>query len=291
MLLKTNLTIHNPTVFSMKPTKLLLLSALLLPLQLCPAQSPEDPAAETTTSGEAQPVPDSSEPKPLILPTSNPTTATNKDGTPVEPQITASEEGYVLKQASLNEVFQALAKAAGRQYFHNAKIAGPEYAVTGHLNDGNPLQQMEELAFQYGLSLHTKGNTVYALSQAQLAQLPGQEFHYQLRYLRPSDIKQIQELIRPMLTPATGIVNFEPKTNTIVIIDSAHRIQQARQFLRGIDQPKGQIIVETKILRINSNAAERTGINWSTSLPRALTVDAMPADSAKTTARNPGGDR
>ena len=118
----------------------------------------------------------------------------------------------------------------------------------------------------YGLTLHTKGNTIYALTQAQLNQLPSAEFHYQLNYLRPTDMEQIKELIKPMLSPGTGIVNFEPKTNTIIIIDSAHRIEQARELLHGIDKAKGQIVVETKILRINSTAGERTGINWSASL-------------------------
>ena len=188
-------------------------------------------------------------------------------GAPKE-EMQRSDEGYIIKEAPLNDIFQFLSKSADRQYFHNAKIGGPEFLVTGHLNDGNPLQQMEELAFQYGLSLHTKGNTIYALTQAQLVQLPSTEFHYQLRYLRPTDLEQIKELIKPMLSPGTGIVNFEPKTNTIVIIDSAHRIEQARRLLHGIDKAKGQIIVETKILRVNSNAAERTGINWGTSLGR-----------------------
>src|SRR5690606_32090345 len=88
----------------------------------------------------------------------------------------------------------------------------------------------------------------------------------QLRYLRPTDIEQIKSLITPMLSPGSGIVNFEPKTNTIVIIDTAHRIEQARKFLHNIDQAKGQIVVETKILRVNSTAAERTGVDWSGSL-------------------------
>jgi type II secretory pathway component GspD/PulD (secretin) len=181
-------------------------------------------------------------------------------------EMQKSDEGFIIKDAGLNDIFQFLAKSAGRQYFHNTKISGQEYLVTGHLNDGNPLQQMEELAFMYGLSLHTKGNTLYALTQAQLNQLPAIEFHYQLRYLRPTDIEQIKELIKPMLSPATGIVNFEPKTNTIIIIDAAHRIEQARTLLHGIDKAKGQIIVETKIFRVNSGAAERAGVNWQASL-------------------------
>ncbi len=192
-------------------------------------------------------------------------------------EMKKSDEGFIIKEAALNDIFQFLAKSAGRQYFHNTKITGPDYLVTGHLNDGNPLQQMEELAFMYGLSLHVKGETIYALTQAQLAQLPSAEFHYQLRYLRPTDMEQIKELIKPILSPGTGIVNFEPKTNTIIIIDSAHRIEQARDLLHGIDKAKGQIIVETKILRINSTAANRSGVNWQSSLGK----DGLPLSIAR----------
>lgn len=190
-------------------------------------------------------------------------------------EMEQAADGFIIKDAGLNDIFQFLARSAGRQYFHNQNIKGPEFLVTGHLDDGNPLQQMEELAFMYGLSLHTKGNTIYALTQAQLAQLPATEFHYQLRYLRPSDIEQIQELIKPMLSPATGIVNFEPKTNTIIIVDTAHRIEAARRLLHGIDKAKGQIIVETKILRVNSTVGKKQGVNWTSSLGEGVNLSAI----------------
>jgi len=90
-------------------------------------------------------------------------------------------------------------------------------------------------------------------------------------------MEQIKELIKPMLSPGTGIVNFEPKTNTIIIIDSAHRIEQARRLLHGIDKAKGQIIVETKILRVNSTAANRTGVNWKANLGK----DGLPLGLAR----------
>ncbi|BCU78236.1 secretin N-terminal domain-containing protein [Luteolibacter sp. LG18] len=199
--------------------------------------------------------------------------AGNNSFGPLEQQkkdMEQAEEGYLIKEANLNDIFQFLAKKAGRQYFHNAKIASPEYRVTGHLNDGNPLQQMEELSFMYGLTLYTKGNTVYALTQAQLAQLPSAEFEYQLRYLRPTDLDQIKALIKPMLSPS-GVVEFEPKTNTVVIIDNAQKIEAARGLLHKIDQPRGQIVVETKILRVNSTAAKREGVDWNGSLGSAGT--------------------
>jgi type II secretory pathway component GspD/PulD (secretin) len=282
----------------MKAANLLTLSVTILSTGLLHAQSPDGPSIEpvgelisnipeagnslTESSPIAGKVADLIESGNLANPSDlTPPPAPSEGGEPAEPgaagaplappeqqkqEMQKSDEGYIIKDAGLNDIFQFLAKSAGRQYFHNMKIAGPDYLVTGHLNDGDPLQQMEELAFQYGLSLHTKGNTIYALTQAQLSQLPSAEFHYQLRYLRPTDIEQIKELIKPMLSPGTGIVNFEPKTSTIIIIDSAHRIEQARELLHGIDKAQGQIIVETKILRVNSGAAERTGVNWANSL-------------------------
>ena len=248
------------------------------PMEAALAQASAAAAAQTEPGPEADPAP--ADAFNDLAAQVDPTTPAAEPGTETTPVAAApfapleqqkqemqeSDEGFIIKDASLNDIFQFLSKSAGRQYFHNTKIIGPDFLVTGHLNDGNPLQQMEELAFMYGLSLHTKGNTIYALTQAQLSQLPSAEFHYQLRYLRPTDIEQIKELIKPMLSPGTGIVNFEPKTNTVIIIDSAHRIEQARQLLHGIDKAKGQIIVETKILRVNSTAAERTGVNWTTSL-------------------------
>lgn len=285
----------------MNPSKLLILAMASLATGMLHAQNPADQliepvAAAVENPAEPGPVADltvdpaagavaaiEEEPSDLPPPADLPAPGApagpgqaSPDGTPSgvpfgpleqqKQEMQKSEEGFIIKDAGLNDIFQFLAKSANRQYFHNSKIAGPDFLVTGHLNDGNPLQQMEELAFMYGLSLHTKGNTIYALTQAQLSQLPSAEFHYQLRYLRPTDMEQIKELIKPMLSPGTGVVNFEPKTNTIIIIDSTHRIEQARSLLHGIDKAKGQIIVETKILRVNSSAAERTGVNWSTSL-------------------------
>ena len=281
----------------MKAATRLTISAVVLAMGMLHAQTPIDPLIEPVAPAEGQipeiPAPGNElpdvtppveEPSDLPPPSSIPSPAgPNEQVIPAAPgtpgsavpfgplaqqqqEMQKSDQGFIITEGALNGIFQFLAKAANRQYFHNAKIAGPEYLVTGHLNDGNPLQQMEELAFMYGLSLHTKGNTIYALTQAQLSQLPSAEYHYQLRYLRPTDIEQIKLLIMPMLSPGTGIVNFEPKTNTVVIIDSAHRIEEVQKLLHGIDKAKGQIIVETKILRINTTVAERTGVNWSNSL-------------------------
>ena len=85
--------------------------------------------------------------------------------------------------------------------------------VTGQLMTDDPIKQMEELSIMNGVKIHQKGNTVYALTAPQLSQLPTEPFRYQLKYLRPSDIEQIKLILTPFLTPGTGIIEFETKTN------------------------------------------------------------------------------
>ena len=181
--------------------------------------------------------------------------------------IEAEEGGFLIKDANINDIFQLLAKRSDKQYFHNNKLNAVEFQVTGHLNgDVDPLKQMEELAFQYGLRMYVKGNTVYAMMSDQLSNLPAKEWTYSLNYLRPTDIEQIKALIQPMLSVGRGIVNYEPKTNTIIVIDTMRHIEMVEKLLKKIDKPKGQIVVEVKILRVNNSEGENKGVDWSASL-------------------------
>lgn len=182
-----------------------------------------------------------------------------------EPQsiIEETPTGFWLRQARLNDVFQHLAQLGDLQYFHNNEIDGPSFVVTGQLMNDDPVNQMEELALMYGITIHQKGNTVYALNGAQLSQLPTQPFRYQLKYLRPSDIEQIKLILQPFLTPGSGIIEYESKTNTLIVMDNERKLDALSMFLGEIDQPKQQIAIETRILRISSKARNRLGVDWS----------------------------
>lgn len=188
--------------------------------------------------------------------------------------LTMGEEdgGFWLRSARLNDIFQYLARQAKLQYFHNADLDAPNYVVTGHLSDGDPIEQMEELGLMYGITIHRKGSTVYAMTPAQLAQLPTKPYYYQLKYLRPSDIEQIRAILLPLMTPGAGSVDFESKTNTLVFIDNEQRIENVREILMTLDQPKQQIAIETRILRVRSGSRNQIGVDWESVLGDGLTI-------------------
>lgn len=195
-------------------------------------------------------------------------------GDEVANQPTMGEEdgGFWLRAARLNDVFQYLARLADLQYFHNADLDASNYVVTGHLSDGDPIKQMEELGLMYGITIHQKGSTIYAMTPAQLSTLPTKPYYYQLKYLRPSDIEQIKGILLPLMTPGAGSVDYESKTNTLVFIDNETRIENVREILMQLDKPKQQIAIETRILRVKSGSRNQIGVDWESVLGDGLTV-------------------
>ncbi|HQZ27947.1 MAG TPA: hypothetical protein PK648_07350 [Verrucomicrobiales bacterium] len=241
------------------------------PLSLSPRDTAAAPGTASPTTNLAQNLIDAvaaaetgtDAPAPLIPSATNVIPA---DATAPVSLIEETPDGFWLRQAKLNDVFQHLAQLGNFQYFHNTELEGPSFVVTGQLMTDDPIKQMEELSLMYGVTIHQKGNTVYALTAPQLSQLPTEPFRYQLKYLRPSDIEQIKLILTPFLTPGTGIIEFETKTNTLIVMDNVRKLDALSVFLNQIDQPKQQIAIETRILRITSSSRNRIGVDWSSVL-------------------------
>lgn len=211
------------------------------------------------------------------------------------PEITS--EGYWLQAAPINEVFQYLARLANRQFFHNNLLLGPDYQVTGHLKLQDPVAQMEELATAFGLTVYHKGDSVHLLTEEQVARLPLEVMTYPLKYLRGArpvsvatgsgqaggqagtpaatsvqDVEKIKMMIKPLLTPGTGSIDLEEKTNVLVITDNAARLQRVTQILDELDQPRKQIVINVRILRVRQQKGSRKGIDWTKTLGDGLPV-------------------
>jgi len=209
-------------------------------------------------------------------------------GLPSLPQ--QSEDGYWIDNAPINEVFQYLARSAGLQYFYNNELSGPQYSITGHLKLDNPREQMEELAVTYGLTLHQQRASVSLMNELQLARLPVEVMSYPLKYLRgaplnrntsspaaeggeggssgagQSDFEKLKSIIRPMLTREVGQIEFEEKTNTLLVSDNSIKLERVRKLLEGIDKAKPQIMVNVRVLRVKRNQGRNVGVDWSRSL-------------------------
>lgn len=182
-------------------------------------------------------------------------------------------DGYWVQDAPLNEIFQYLARRAGQQYFYNNRITGPDYNVTGHLHLRDIPKQMEDLALAYGLTTYIKGETVYLMTEEQVAKLPTERAYIPMKYLRGADFDKIKLFLAPMLTPGTGVVQYEGKTNFLLVVDTAPRIDQIKEALQEIDQAKRQVVVSVRILRVTNSNRNRIGVDWNSVLGEGLPIN------------------
>jgi Flp pilus assembly secretin CpaC len=203
------------------------------------------------------------------VPTETPKPEVTEPGDPMR----NTSNSYWLDNYPLNDLYQYLATQAGLQYFHSTFLE--PIKVTGQLfKGGDPVENMRELALQYNLVLYQKGRTIYALTQDQIVNLPQQEFRYELKYLHPSQ-DDVQRMLGRFLTPDRGSVTFEPKVNTIVVMDNESAIRRISTFLSTVDRPKHQIAIQVRVLSIDNTASKGTGLDWSQTLgPNGLSLNA-----------------
>ncbi len=200
------------------------------------------------------------------------------------PELTT--DGYWLENAPINEIFQYLARYADVQFFNNNELSDPRYNVTGHLKLTDPNKLMDELALAHGLTVYRQGSTVHLMTERQVSRLPVEVMPYQLKYLRgagssrvnsgggdsgstggpPPDFEKLKLIIKPMLTPQTGQIEFEEKTNTLLVTDNNVKLQKVIEVLEMLDQPKKQIAINVRILRVRKSAGRNVGVDWSSAL-------------------------
>jgi type II secretory pathway component GspD/PulD (secretin) len=89
------------------------------------------------------------------------------------------------------------------------------------------------------------------------------------------DFEKLKSIIRPMLTREVGQIEFEEKTNTLLVTDNSVKLERVRALLTELDRPKQQILINVRVLRIRRNEARQVGIDWSQALGDVGTTISM----------------
>ncbi|MFH0754407.1 MAG: secretin N-terminal domain-containing protein, partial [Candidatus Omnitrophota bacterium] len=80
-----------------------------------------------------------------------------------------------------------------------------------------------------------------------------------LNYSKASDVK---DSIDKMKSPR-GSVNFDKRTNTLIVSDVETNLQMIRDVIKGLDAVTPQVLIEAKIIETTLNKGENMGIDWN----------------------------
>ncbi len=80
-----------------------------------------------------------------------------------------------------------------------------------------------------------------------------------LNYARAADLAG---LITESVLSSRGQVQFDDRTNTLIMTDLVDRLTRADELISTLDQAEPQVEIEARIVQVNTNYARALGIQW-----------------------------
>lgn len=64
-----------------------------------------------------------------------------------------------------------------------------------------------------------------------------------------------------LLSPR-GAVNADPRTNTLIVVDTQQKVEEIKRIVSQLDIPVRQVLVEARIVRATTNFSKNMGVKW-----------------------------
>jgi type IV pilus assembly protein PilQ len=94
------------------------------------------------------------------------------------------------------------------------------------------------------------------------AQALAGELQVLTRSLNYSKAADLRELITTTILSQRGSIQFDARTNTIIIQDLADRLERAATLITTLDRPEPQVEIEARIVQTTREFARRLGVQW-----------------------------
>jgi type IV pilus assembly protein PilQ len=175
-----------------------------------------------------------------------------------------------IKDADIHNVLRLLAKEGNINIVTSDNVSG---AVTVHLKMVPWDQALDLVLRSKSLDMVQEGNIVRVAKAEDIKaerdrELQAQE---QRQKLKPVNVKLISvnhavagELLSRVQSVLTerGKAEFDTRTNTVIIKDVDESLEAAEDLVRRLDTQTPQVLIEARIVEVNTNSEQQFGIQW-----------------------------
>ena len=237
--------------------------AVLLPP---PPASPAPPASAAPAPIQAAPPP----PPPQPAQPAQPTLTQQVPGT-AQKQYTGPPVSFDFEDSDLRVVLRLFSQISGLNMIIDPQVQGRVNVV---LTDVPWDQALEQILRSNKLGYTVDGNimriaplAVLADEQAQTQRLNEakalagelQVRTFALSYAKAETLGPL--LVKSALSPR-GQIQFDPRTNTLILMDLPDRLQTAQNLIGTLDKPQPQVEVEARVVQTTRDFARAIGIQW-----------------------------
>jgi type IV pilus assembly protein PilQ len=208
---------------------------------------------------------------------------TNVASTPsLQPTQNNSRLSFYFQNIKLRALLQLIAKSSGLNFIISDTVTGD---VTLDLKNVTWQQALETILKTYGLMSRQVGNVIYISTLEQITTTEARELQAEeqlagltplsskivrLKYTNATDLANLLKGPQSSLLTARGQVAVDSRTNSIIIRDTAKSIYDVTKAIQAIDIPAKQVLIEARIVNIDTTYEEQIGVRFGMSDTRHL---------------------
>ncbi|MEO6741305.1 MAG: hypothetical protein ABIP20_13725 [Chthoniobacteraceae bacterium] len=152
-------------------------------------------------------------------------------------------------------VLRTLARQAKMNVVVSPAVTGQ---ITLRVEDKTPAQVIRIICQANGLIMDEMESVTYIKTVAEKQKEPTESLQYTFSYAKAVDIVP---LLKSQLTSADA-PQTDVRTNTIFFREGKTNADKIMKFLKGVDSPTKQVMIEARLVEVTANPKQSYGINW-----------------------------
>ena len=157
----------------------------------------------------------------------------------------------------VGQVLRLLARQAKINLIVSPQVVG---TINMRLEDVTALQAIEVICQAQGYDITQSKGVYYVKTPAEKAAEATQSDFYTFSYARAT---QIVPLLTSQLKSKAAAPAVDERTNTVFYQEAKSNVSTIRDFLAQVDKPTRQVMIEARLVEVNSNPVQSYGINWA----------------------------
>lgn len=190
---------------------------------------------------------------------------------------------FFFQDIDLRTLLQLIAKSSGLNFIISDAVKGK---TTLNLKDVTWQQALDVVMKSRGLAARRMGNVMYIStidemtsneskqlqSDEALSNLaPVKSLIMQLRYANVKDVADFLKGQQGTLLTARGQVAIDTRTNSLIVRDTSSNLADLKRAIKRLDVPAKQVLIEARIVTIDTTYEEQLGIKFGVSHSTHLT--------------------
>ncbi len=164
-----------------------------------------------------------------------------------------------LKNVDIHDIIINLARYLKKNVVIPPSVSGK---VTIYLDNVTFEDALKVITNISGYAYYCKDNIIFIDKKENVEKIKGKEnIKSKIFYLNFSKAEDIKEQVQNLLSK-DGKVIVDTRTNSLLVQDFIGNISKIENFIKNVDKPTKQVMIEAKIVVMNSDASKELGIQW-----------------------------